>query len=146
MPDIVGRVRDLLIVDDDVTQARLFEVLIRHLGLAHKCHHAPGGPQALDFLRRKHRHQNAPRPELILLDLNMPGMDGGSVLREIKGDPDLRCIPVIVFSLGSHDEDFDRCYREYANACVRKPADYEGSLRVVRQIEQFWFHTAQLPV
>ena len=88
------RVRDLLIVDDDPIQAYLFEKVLRELGLEHRCFHAPGGNQALDFLHRIVPFENAPRPALIVLDLNMPGMDGCSVLREIKADPDLRRIPV----------------------------------------------------
>ncbi len=141
-----SRVRDLLIVDDDFTQARLFELLMETLDLRHRLHHAPSGKQALDFLRNKPPYENARRVDLIILDVNLPGMDGCAVLREIKSDPELRCIPVIMFSLGFGPEDFERCYSEHANACVRKPVDYENGLRVVRQIEDFWFHTAQLPL
>jgi CheY-like chemotaxis protein len=140
-----ARTRDLLIVDDDPAQAHLFELLVRELGLKHRCFHAAGGVEALDFLHRKSPFQNAPRPALIILDLNMPGMDGYAVLREIKADPDLRHIPVIMFSSTSSDQHFARCYRESANACIRKPADYEAGLEVVREIERFWFATAVLP-
>ena len=139
-----SRVRDLLIVDDDSIQAYLFEKVLRELGLEHRCFHAPGGSQAIDFLRRKPPFENAPRPELIILDLNMPDMDGCAVLREIKADADLQRIPVIMFSATKNDEDFARCYHESANACVRKPQDFEGSLQVIREIERFWFHTAAL--
>jgi len=138
-----GKRRDLLIVDDDVAQAYLFERLLKELGLATRCHYAAGGTQALDFLRRRHPYEKVPRPELIILDIHMPGTDGCAVLREIKGDPRLRCIPVIMFSLAA--EEFDACYLEQANACIRKPDDFDGTLRVVREIEQFWFHTVQLP-
>jgi two-component system, chemotaxis family, response regulator Rcp1 len=138
--------RDLLIVDDDEAQACLFAHLLRKSGIPHRCHHATDGPKALEFLRRKGRYENAPKPQLIILDLNMPGMDGCAVLREIKADPELHCIPVIMFSLATCHDDFDRCYSERANACIRKPDDYEGTLNVVREIERFWFHTAQLPV
>jgi CheY-like chemotaxis protein len=138
------RPRDLLIVDDDALQAYLFEQSLRELGFEHRCFHAPGGAQALDFLRRTSHFQNAPRPDLIILDMNMPGMDGCSVLREIKADPQLRSIPVIMFSATERDEDFDRCYHERANACIRKPKDYVDSLLVVREIERFWFQTAEL--
>jgi two-component system, chemotaxis family, response regulator Rcp1 len=144
MSGAVRRVHHLLIVDDEQAQARLFENLLTELGQPHQCHHAADGPQALDFLRRKGSNRKAPRPELIILDLKMPGMDGVAVLREIKRDPELRAIPVIMLSVSSAYEEFDRCYREYANACIRKPFDYESSVSLVRQIEQFWFHTAQL--
>ena len=125
-------------------QAYLFEKVLRELGLEHRCFHAPGGNQALDFLRRIVPFENAPRPALIVLDIHMPGMDGCSVLREVKADPNLRRIPVIMFSATNNDEDFARCYDESANACIRKPRDFEGSLQVVGKIERFWFHTAVL--
>ena len=138
--------RDLLIVDDDHAQARLFELLLEKLGLPHRCHHAVSGRQALDFLHRKGAYECAPQPHLVILDVNMPGMDGYDVLRQIKSDPQLRCIPVIMFSLESCDGVFERCYSEHANACIRKPGDYESTLRVVRELEHFWFHTVHLPL
>jgi CheY-like chemotaxis protein len=139
-----ARRRDLLIVDDDPAQADIFERLLREVGLEHRCYYAPSGNDALEFLRRRSPFQNAPRPDLIILDLNMPGMDGCDVLREIKVDADLRCIPVIIFSATTSVEDLTRCYNESANACIQKPGDFEGGLQVVREIERFWFHTAVL--
>jgi CheY-like chemotaxis protein len=139
-----ARSRNLLIVDDDEIQAYLFRKLLREVGLDHRCFHAPCGVEALDFLHRRSRFQSAPRPDLVILDLNMPGMDGCAVLREIKRNADLRTIPVIMFSGTEDNEDFARCYHESANACIRKPSDYEASLQVVREIERFWFHTAAL--
>ncbi len=140
-----GRVRDLLIVDDDPGQARLFTILLEELGVRHRCHHSPSGLEALNFLHRGPPFQNAMRPELIILDLHMPGMDGCAVLKAIKCDPDLRSIPVIMFSATDCQADFDRCYREQANACVRKARDYEGGIRIVREIEQFWLQVAESP-
>lgn len=141
----IGRTRNLLIVDDDLAQAYLFEQLLSEIGPAHTCQCAASGAQALHFLRRRHPYENAPRPELIILDVHMPGIDGCEVLREIKGDPDLCCIPVIMFSLGGTNE-FDDCYRDQANACVQKPVDLDGTVRVVREIEKFWCQTVQLPI
>jgi CheY-like chemotaxis protein len=137
--------RDLLIVDDDASQARLFEILLRKLGAPHRCHYAPGGRQALDFLRRFGPYCNVPRPELIILDLNMPGLNGCAVLHEIKNDPQLQSIPVIIFSLGTGKPEIDECYSERANAYIQKPVDLEGSMRVVQQIVRFWFGVAALP-
>ena len=137
--------RNLLIVDDDVTQARLFEHLLADVACAHKCHFVKCGAAALAFLRRNPPHENAPRPDLIILDLNMPGEDGCDILQIIKSDPELRCIPVIMFSASLDDADVVRSYAHYANAYVRKPADLNSSSRIVRQIESFWFHTARLP-
>jgi CheY-like chemotaxis protein len=140
-----ARARDLLIIDDDPGQAHLFRHLLQELGLQHRCHHAASGLEGLDFLRRRKAHGNAPRPELIILDFNMPGMNGCEVLSEIKGDPDLCCIPVIMFSAGIMEQDVSRCYAELANAYVQKPRDFETSLLVVKQIEHFWFHEVSLP-
>lgn len=139
-----GQRRNLLIVDDDRSQVYLFERMLNALGSAHKCHYVPGGQEALDFLNRRCPYENVPRPELIILDIHMPGLDGCAVLREIKRDAHLRCIPVIMFSRAAVEE-VDACYREHANACISKQDDYEGMLRAVRQIEQFWFQVVQLP-
>jgi CheY-like chemotaxis protein len=139
------RARDLLIIDDDTGQVRLFQALLTELALPHRCHHALTGADALRFLRRESIYRSAPRPELIVLDINMPGMDGCAVLEKIKEDPNLRVIPVIMFSLGTGEDEVEVCYRQQANAYIQKPQDYETSLRVVREIDQFWFHTATLP-
>ena len=138
--------RNLLIIDDDAMQAKLFEHLLAGFEKTHKCHHASSGSAALCFLRREFPHHNAPRPDLIILDVNMPGSDGCETLAVIKSDPGLRCIPIIMFSASTEYRDVVRCYEQHANAYVRKPIDLESSLAVVRQIESFWFHTARLPV
>jgi CheY-like chemotaxis protein len=142
---MLGPGRNLLIVDDDGNQARLFELLLADLCHEHKCHHASSGAAALAFLRRKTPHENAPRPDLIILDVHMPGEDGCDTLQIIKSDPELRCIPIIVFSASLDEADMIRSYTQHANAYVRKPLDLESSLCIVRQIESFWFHTARLP-
>jgi len=141
-----ARVRDLLIVDDDIDQAKLFEILLVDLGFDHRCHYAGSGSAAVAFLRKDPPYEDAPRPDLIILDVNMPGLDGCDTLRLIKSDPRLRCIPVVMFSASTNDDDMVRCYKQHANAYVRKPSDLESSLAVVRQIERFWFGTARLPV
>ena len=145
LEQIPPRVRDLLIVDDDPIQMRIFRHLLEKLGCEHRCHSAENGLQALEFLRRQGAYLNAPRPELILLDLNMPGMNGCELLVQIKRDPELRSIPVIMFSSCSDDNDIGRCYWEHANAYVQKPRDYQATLRAVEYIERFWLRTATLP-
>ena len=138
----MGRVFDLLIVDDDPSQLRLVEVMIHDLGLQHRCHYASSGPKALDFLMRVYPFEHAPRPHLILLDLNMPGMDGCELLHLLKSNPSLLSIPVIVLSTSYAQQDVDSCYREHANAYVKKPADYEGTFNLLRDIDRFWAGTA----
>ena len=137
--------RDLLIVDDDPAQTYLVEHLLARMGMPLTCHSASSGRQALDYLRRLPPYEKASSPDLVILDINMPGINGCEVLREIKGDPGLCRIPVIMFSLAGSEE-FDTCYRDKANACVRKPYGYEENLRVLRNIIEFWFQIVQLPV
>jgi two-component system response regulator len=137
--------RNLLIVDDDRAHARLFELLLSGLQGQYRCHHTSTGQNALDFLWHRNPYQDAPRPELILLDLNMPVMDGRMVLHRIKSDAGLRRIPVIMLSTGGDDAEIRRCYSEQANAYIRKPVNYDGTFQMIKHLEQFWFRTATLP-
>ena len=114
--------RNLPIVDDDHAHARLFELLLARLQGRYRCHHTSTGQNALDFLWRRNSYQDAPRPELIILDLNMPGIDGRTVLHRIKGDAGLRRIPAIMLSSDDDDSEIRRSYSEQANAYLRKPA------------------------
>lgn len=141
----MGREFDLLIVDDDPDQLQLIEALVRELGLRHRCHYVASGPQAFDFLRRVPPFEKAPRPQLILLDLNMPGMNGCEVLRSLKSDVNLLSIPVIMLSNSQEENDINACYREHANVYLKKPADYEGTLALLRNINRFWAESALIP-
>jgi CheY-like chemotaxis protein len=105
----------------------------------------PDGIQALQYLRREGEHGDAPRPDLILLDLNLPRMDGREVLAEIKGDDDLRSIPVVVLTTSQAEEDVLRSYKLHANAYVTKPVDFERFIEVVRQIDEFFVTVVKLP-
>lgn len=134
----MGRVFDMLVVDDDPGQKTLIQGVLGELGLSHRCHYAPNGPKALDFLRRTPPFENAPRPDLILLDFNMPGMDGCEVLHSVKSDPDLCSIPVVMLSSSEALKDVDACYREHANAYVLKPTDLESHLTLLRNLDRFW--------
>lgn len=140
----MGRAVDLLIVDDDATQLQLVEAMLRELGLQHRCHYAPNGFKALDFLHRLHPFEKAPRPQLILLDLNMPGMNGCEVLQQLKSDPALLSIPVIMFSSSQAEKDVSACYQGHGNAYIRKPADYEETLTIFRDLDRFWAQSAML--
>jgi CheY-like chemotaxis protein len=139
------RAFDLLVVDDDIGQVQLLQVLMKELGLPHRCHHAPDGKKALDFLHRRPPYENVPRPDLILLDLNMPGMNGHEVVRTIKSSPDLRTIPVIILSSSRNQADVDESYREGANAYINKPSDLESNLRTIQGIDRFWAQVVRLP-
>jgi CheY-like chemotaxis protein len=136
---------NLLIVDDDVGQVQLLEVLMKELGLTHQCHHASDGAKALDYLHRRSPYEDAPRPDLVLLDLNMPGMNGHEVVRSIKSDPNLRSIPVIILSSSRDQTDVDASYSEGANAYINKPSDLETNLKTIASIDQFWGRVVRLP-
>lgn len=139
-----GAKYNLLIVDDDFRQIVLFEELLRELKLPHNCHHVINADFAADFLYKRPPYERAERPDLVLLDLDLPGKHGCDLLREIKLDLKLRSIPVIILSASQKIEDVSTCYREHANAFVRKANDLPGALRLVSAIDQFWLRTAEL--
>ncbi len=134
----MGRVCRLLIVDDDMGQVTLMKAMLEALGLGHQCEHVPNGVLALDHLRRE-------PPDLVLLDFNLPGKNGCEVLAEIKSDPQLRSIPVIMFSTSRSKEDVQACYERHANAYVRKAGSLDEAMRIVKAIDQFWMQTVELP-
>jgi two-component system, chemotaxis family, response regulator Rcp1 len=103
------------------------------------------GVEALAYLRREGKRAGARRPDLMLLDLNLPKKDGREVLQEVKEDPDLRTIPVVVLTTSDADTDVVRSYELHANAYVRKPVDFDAFIEVVRTIEDFWFTVVKLP-
>lgn len=134
----MGSSLDFLIVDDDVSQLYLVRALLADLGLSHRCHYASSGKVALDFLKRRAPFEQAPRPHLILLDLNMPGMNGCDVLRQIKTDVEFRSIPIIILSSSRSLADINACYEGHANAYLHKPFDLEGTRRILQDIDRFW--------
>ncbi len=103
------------------------------------------GEEALRFLRKQGDHRNAPRPDLILLDLNLPKKDGRELLAEVKQDPDLQQIPVIVLTTSEADQDVRRAYRLHANCYLTKPLDMDSFLRKMRAVEDFWLNVVRLP-
>lgn len=142
---MTDRAGELLIVDDDLGQVVLIKELLSVLGLSHHLHHVQDGLLALQFLRAEAPYQNAPRPHLILLDLNLPGKHGCEVLQEIKSDPALRSIPVIIMSTSRSSEDIQACYHSHANAFISKAADLDAAIQVVSAIDRFWLQTVELP-
>ena len=135
----------ILLVEDNLGDARLVREALHEAGAASALQHVPDGDEALAFLRRQGAHAAAPRPDLILLDLNLPRKSGREVLAEIKADAALRRIPVVVLTSSQSDDDVLSVYNLHANCYVPKPADLERFLIVIRSIEHFWFTTARLP-
>lgn len=103
------------------------------------------GVEAMAFLRKEGEYADAERPDLILLDLNMPRMDGREVLKAIKGDPDLACIPVVVLTTSNAEQDVLKSYNLHANAYITKPVDFDHFIKVVQAIEEFWLVIVTLP-
>jgi CheY-like chemotaxis protein len=136
---------DVLLVEDDPGDVLLIREAFEHNKVHNMLHVASDGEQALSFLRREGEHADAPRPDLILLDLNLPRKDGREVLAEVKDDASLRTIPVVVLTTSEAEEDILRSYDLHANAYVTKPVDFDRFIDVVRQIDEFFVSVVKLP-
>lgn len=140
-----GRPVEILLVEDNPADVHLTVEALRDARVHNNLHVATDGEEALSFLRRRNGHRQAPRPDLVLLDLNLPRKSGREVLAEIKADPDLRRIPVIILSTSSSDDDVASAYDLAANCYVTKPVDLDQFITVVQTIENFWFTIVKLP-
>ena len=136
---------EILLVEDNPGDARLTMEAMREAKLSNRLHVVEDGVEAMQFLRREGRFGDAPRPGLILLDLNLPKKDGREVLAEIKSDPALKRIPVVVLTTSRAEEDVLRAYDLHANCYVTKPVDLEQFLKIVKQIDEFWIKLVTLP-
>jgi CheY-like chemotaxis protein len=139
---------DILLVEDNAADARLTREALGDSGdskIANALHHVTDGAEALAFLRREPPYEKAPRPDIVLLDLNMPRMDGRTALAHIKEDADLKSIPVVVLTTSEAEEDILRSYNLHANCYVSKPVDFDKFISIVRAIEDFWMTIVHLP-
>jgi chemotaxis family two-component system response regulator Rcp1 len=136
---------EVLLVEDNPGDVRLTQEALREGKVINHLNVVNDGVEATDFLRRLGRYATAPRPDLILLDLNLPRKNGREVLEEIKADPDLRRIPVMVLTTSKLDQDLYGAYNLHANCYITKPVDLDQFLNVVRSIEHFWFNIVTLP-
>ena len=141
----VGRPVEILLVEDNPGDVRLTEEGLRSANLKAKLHVARDGVEAMEFLRRQCGFEHAPRPDLILLDLNLPRMSGQEVLAEIRNDPQLDVIPVAVLTTSGSVEDVISSYKLNANCYIKKPVNFDEFVRVVKMIEEFWFTVVELP-
>lgn len=139
-------VMDILLVEDNPGDARLIMESLKSANAPSRLSHVTDGVAALAFLRRTGEYAQAPRPDLILLDWNLPRKSGCEVLREIKADENLRRIPVVVLTSSSFDKDILSAYNLNANCFVTKPTDFDRFLEVIRSIVDFWLRTVKLPV
>ena len=136
---------DVLLVEDDPGDVVLIKEAFEFNKVHNALHVVSDGVQALDFLYRRNGHEGAPRPDLVLLDLNLPRKDGREVLEEVKADTDLRTIPIVVLTTSEAEEDILRSYDLHANAYVTKPVDFERFIEVVRLIDDFFVTVVKLP-
>jgi len=136
---------EILLVEDNPADVRLVEEGLNETKIRNVLHAVVNGKQALDFLFRREEHAEAPRPDLILLDLNLPGISGHEVLAAVKGDDGLKAIPVVVLTSSEAENEIRRAYEAHANCFISKPVDFTGLIEVVARIERFWFSTVRLP-
>src|SRR5580700_4318955 len=136
---------EVLLVEDSPGDVRLTREALKDAKVHINLHVAPDGADAMAFLKREGEHANVPRPDLILLDLNLPKKDGREVLEEIKENPDLKIIPVVILTTSSFEADILRSYQLHANCYITKPVDFAGFLQVVSTIDDFWLSVVKLP-
>lgn len=136
---------EILLVEDSEADIRLTREGLNESRILNTLHVARDGVEALDFLHRRGDRANAPKPDVILLDLNLPKKDGRTVLEEIKEDEKLRVIPVVILTTSREEEDILKSYQAHANCYIRKPINIDGFFEVVQSIENFWFQIVALP-
>ena len=140
-----ARPLELLIAEDNPNDVILLREALKQAKVVSRLHVATDGVEAIEFLRRQGSHGAAPRPDLILLDLNMPRKNGQEVLVEIKGDAELKTIPIIVLTTSRSDSDVLAAYGHHANCYITKPISFDAFAEVVRSIQKFWFTSVTLP-
>jgi chemotaxis family two-component system response regulator Rcp1 len=140
-----SKVVDILLVEDNEGDARLAIEAMRDSKIRNKLHHVSDGEEAMAFLRKEGKYAKAPRPDLVLLDLNLPKKDGRQVLAEIKNDDELKRIPVVILTVSSAEEDILKTYNLHANCYITKPIDLSQFMKVVRSVEDFWLTIVKLP-
>ncbi len=141
----VYRAIEILLVEDNPGDVRLTQEALKENKIRNNLHVAKDGVEAMQFLRRMKGYENTPRPDLILLDLNLPKKDGREVLAEIKTDEKLRAIPVVILTTSDAEDDVAKSYDMHANCYVRKPIDLNRFIEVVKIIENFWLSIVELP-
>ena len=136
---------EILLVEDNPGDRRLTKEVLKEAKMSNHLHEVVDGVEAIAFLRRQGEYADAPRPDLILLDLNLPKKDGWEVLEEIKADKELRLIPVVILTTSKADEDIVESYNGHANCYITKPVDLDQFITIVKSIESFWLTVVKLP-
>lgn len=141
----MGKPIEILLAEDNPGDARLAKEALADAKVRNVLYHVQDGVEAMAFLRKEGKYAEMPRPDLILLDLNMPRKDGREVLADVKADPDLKRIPVVILSVSQAEQDILKSYNLHANCYITKPVDLAQFLVVVKSIEDFWFTIVKLP-
>ena len=139
------KIIEILLVEDSPGDIRLTQEALKESKISNNLHVVMDGEEAIAFLKKEGKFSEKPRPDLILLDLNLPKKDGRDVLAEIKKDKDLKRIPVVVLTISEAEEDVLKSYNLYANCYITKPVDLNQFLKVILSIENFWFTIVKLP-
>ncbi|MBI3853133.1 MAG: response regulator [Verrucomicrobia bacterium] len=141
----VSELVQILLVEDNPGDVRLTRESFRECRVGNKLHVVDDGVKAMAFLRRAGEYAQVPRPNVIILDLNLPRKDGREVLEDIKADPDLKRIPVVILTSSEAEQDIVQAYNLHANCYISKPLAFEHFIKIVRAIEDFWFEIVKLP-
>lgn len=145
MDDSQGKVIDILLVEDNPGDVRLAQEALKESKMRNKLFVVDDGVEAMAFLRQQGKYAGAPRPDLVILDLNLPRKSGREVLAEVKNDESLKRIPVVVLTVSRAEEDIIKCYNNYANCYITKPLDFNQFMEVTKSIEDFWLTIVKLP-
>ena len=145
MNDVSPRSIRILLVEDSPSDAKLAIKALSLAKVTNKVDLVEDGVEAMEYLRQKGKYQQSPRPDLILLDLNLPRKDGREVLEELKSDADLKTIPVVVLTSSKEEQDVFRSYQLHANCYITKPVNFERFIEVIQSIENFWLSVVVLP-
>lgn len=136
---------EILLIEDEPADARLTKEALRDARVLNEIHVVTDGAEAMAYLKRQGRYEAAPRPDLVILDLNLPGKDGREVLEEIKNDPNLKQIPVVVLSTSSDQTDISKAYDHQASCYIVKPVDADKYFHAIRTLKELWFNIVALP-
>lgn len=143
--DALKKSVEILLIEDNPADARLVAEVLKDSEIKNRIHVIADGVTAMNYLNHEGDFKDSYRPDIIMLDLNLPKKDGREVLKEIKSSPKLRCIPVVILTTSSTNEDINQTYIDHANCFITKPVDFDQFLKVVRSIEDFWLTDVRLP-
>jgi CheY-like chemotaxis protein len=136
---------DILVVEDNPGDARLIKEVLNEQKIYNSLFIVSDGVEAMNFLQKKGKYKESPKPDLIILDLNLPKKDGREVLSDIKADDNLKRIPVVIMTISQAEADILKSYNLHANCYITKPIDLDQFIKVIKSIEEFWFSIVKLP-